>query len=77
MEIIFIIGMIISLLSCFFSLYMVCLHKYKVIKKEKIQNAELIKIHPVIIIHENINDETINNESIIIAEPIQPITTII
>lgn len=76
MEIIFRIGMIISLISGFVSLYMVC-YKYKVIKKEKIQNAELIKIHPVIIIHENINDETINNESIIIAEPIQPITTII
>jgi hypothetical protein len=52
---------------------MVCLYKYKVIKKEKIQNAELIKIHPVIIIHENIHDESINHETIVIAEPIQPI----
>ena len=72
MEIIFRIGMVISLLSGVISLYMVCLYKYKVIKKEKIQNAKLIKIHPVIIIH-----ETINDESIVIAEPIQPITNII
>ena len=66
MEIIFRIGMIISLLSCFFSLFMVCKYRYKVIKQEKIQNAQLIKIYPVVVIHENINDENIT-----IAEPVQ------
>ena len=72
MEIIFRIGMIISLLSCVFSLFMVCKYRYRVIKQEKIQKVDLIKIHPVIIIDESISNESISNESIVIAEPIQP-----